>query len=168
MDIISPINIETMALYNPNYSYTNYLIPGLTTFGYLMVILVAAVILISSEFTHDTFDDLLSISRSNISVIILGKSIPHILIHTMNILILAGLIFPMFHIKIMGSTLLVIGFLIYFVIVAFALGLMISSLFHNQMFATELALFIVTPAFIFSGLTFPLWGCPVYINFWQR
>ena len=33
---------------------------------------------------------------------------------------------------------------------------MISSLFHDLMFSTELALFLTTPAFIFSGLSYPL------------
>lgn len=161
MNIISPISIETMVLYNPNYSYSNYLIPGLTTFAYLMIIMVASVLLISSEFTHNTFSELMGLSKGKVSIIILGKALPHIFIHSLNLIILVGIIFPIFNITINNSPFVTILYLVFFVIVIFSLGFMISSLFHNQMFATELALFIVTPAFIFSGLTYPLWAMPL-------
>ena len=165
MDIISPIKIESMVLYNPNYSYANYLVPGLTTFSYLMIIMVASVLLISSEFTHNTFPELLILSDKKISIIIFGKALPHIIIHSINLIILIGIIFPLFNITINSSAFGLILFLIFFAIVVFAMGFMISSLFHNQMFATELALFIVTPAFIFSGLTYPLWAMPGIYRF---
>ena len=165
MNIISPIKIETMVLYNPNYSYVNYLAPGLTTFAYLMIIMVASVLILSSEFTHNTFNELLKLSENKISIIILGKSLPHIVIHIINLIILVGIVFPIFNIKIHSSWVTVLLFLIFFSIVVFALGFMISSLFRDQMFATELALFVVTPAFIFSGLTYPLWAMPWLFRF---
>ena len=31
---------------------------------------------------------------------------------------------------------------------------------HDQQKATEVAIFLVTPAFLFSGLTFPAWAMP--------
>ena len=43
-------------------------------------------------------------------------------------------------------------------------GVLISSLFKDQFMATEVAVFINTPGFIFSGFTFPLWGMPVIHN----
>lgn len=165
MNIVNPIKIETMVLYNPNYSYVNYLAPGLTTFAYLMIIMVASVLIFSSEFTHNTFYELLNISNNKISIIILGKSLPHIIIHIINLTILIGIIFPLFNITIHNSVVVVLLFLIFFSIVVFALGFMISSLFKDQMFATELALFVVTPAFIFSGLTYPLWAMPWIFRF---
>ncbi len=165
MNIVNPIRIETMVLYNPNYSYVNYLAPGLTTFAYLMIIMVASVLIFSSEFTHNTFYELLNISKNQISIIILGKTLPHIIIHIINLTIPIGIIFPLFNITIHNSVVVVLLFLIFFSIVVFALGFMISSLFKDQMFATELALFVVTPAFIFSGLTYPLWAMPWIFRF---
>ncbi len=37
---------------------------------------------------------------------------------------------------------------------------MLSSLIPKRTLATEVALFVLTPAFIYSGLTFPLWAMP--------
>ena len=71
-------------------------------------------------------------------------------------IILFGVFFPLFNITIAGSVITAILFTFFFLIVVFFFGLMLSSLFHDLMFSTELALFLTTPAFIFSGLSYPL------------
>ena len=165
MDIVNPVKIDTQILYNSNYSYEQYLFPGLAVFTLMMIIMLTSVLLISSEFVHNTFPDLLHTAQNKISAIIIGKSIPHIFIHSINIIILVGIIFPLFGISINGQVILVLLYLIFFVIVTFFFAIAISSLFHDQMFATEIVLFYNTPAFIFSGLTFPLWAMPKAIAF---
>lgn len=160
MNIINPIKIETQVLYNPNYSYQSYLVPGLMSFMLQMLVMICAVLIISSEFTHETFPELMNIAQNKISLILLGKMIPHILIHTANALMITGICFPLFNIRIYGSEIILLIFMIYFIISCLSLGVFISSMFHDQLFATELALFINTPGFIFSGFTFPLWGMP--------
>jgi ABC-2 type transport system permease protein len=165
MDIVNPVKIDTQILYNPNYSYEQYLFPGLAMFTLMMIIMLTSVLLISSEFVHNTFPDLLSTAQNKVSAIIIGKSIPHIFIHSINIFILIGIIFPLFGIAINGHVVLTLLFLIFFVIITIFFGIAISSLFHDQMFATEIVLFYNTPAFIFSGLTFPLWAMPKAIAF---
>jgi len=165
MDIVNPVKIDTQILYNSNYSYEQYLFPGLAVFTLMMIIMLTSVLLISSEFVHNTFPDLLHTAQNKISAIIIGKSIPHIFIHSINIIILVGIIFPLFGISINGQVILVLLYLIFFVIVTFFFAIAISSLFHDQMFATEIVLFYNTPAFIFSGLTFPIWAMPKAIAF---
>ena len=160
MSIVNPIKIETSVLYNPNYSYENYLVPGLSTFALMMIIIVSSVLLINSEFYHNTFNELVSLSGNKISIILAGKLIPHLAVHILNILILTGLIFPLFKIINNGSGLVLIFFMILFALVTMLAGIMVSTFINNRMLATELALFVITPAFIFSGLTFPLWAMP--------
>lgn len=169
MHYIQPIKIETQSLFNPNYSYLSYLFPGLALFTLQMLIMISAVVVISSEFTHDTFPELLKIADNKLGIILLGKAIPHFLINASTVMLISGILFPMFNIKVYGSITFVILFMLYFVAACLAVGLFISSLFHNQLFATEIAVFLNTPAFIFSGFTFPLWGMPfatiVYAQF---
>jgi ABC-2 type transport system permease protein len=165
MDIVNPVKIDTQILYNSNYSYEQYLFPVLAVFTLMMIIMLTSVLLISSEFVHNTFPDLLRTAQNKISAIIIGKSIPHIFIHSINIIILVGVIFPLFGISINGQVIPVLFYLIFFVIVTFFFAIAISSLFHDQMFATEIVLFYNTPAFIFSGLTFPIWAMPKAIAF---
>ncbi len=168
MNYISPIRIESQYLYNPNYNYENYLIPALIPALLQMIIIVAGVLLISSEFTHNTFNELIEVSGKSVFNIIVGKSLPHLAIHTCTILGIVGIIFPLFNIEISGSIIILIAFLIYFAVACFFIGLLISCIFHNQFFATELAVFLNAPAFMFSGYTFPVWGMPALHNLFAQ
>lgn len=168
MNVINPIRIETQSLYNPGYNYLSYLIPGLLTAMFQMIIMISAVLIISSEFTHNTVPELIEFSGNNIFAIVAGKSIPHIILHSITALGLIGIIFPLFSIEVNGSVILTLAFLEYFILVSFSLGFLLSCSFHEQLFATEVALFINTPAFIFSGFTFPLWGMPALHNYFAQ
>ena len=161
MDIASPIKLDTKILFNPGYNYEVYLVPALASFALHMVTLLIAVLLISAEFSENTFADLLNTADNKISAIIIGKAIPHLAIQSLNVIILLGVFFPLFNVSIAGSSLTAILFTIFFLAVIFFFGLMISSLIHDQMLSTEAALFLTTPAFIFSGLSFPLRIMPV-------
>ncbi|HPS65538.1 MAG TPA: ABC transporter permease, partial [Ignavibacteria bacterium] len=151
MNIINKVTIDTQSLYNPNYNYLDYLIPGLVPSMLQMLIMVVAVLLLSSEFTHGTFADLLETSRYRIGALILGKSIPHIAIHTITAIGILAILFPLFGISGNGSMLLSIGVYFIFVCASFFMGMAISALVHDQYLSTEVALFLNTPAFIFSG-----------------
>ena len=162
MHIINPFRIETQSLYNPNYNYLNFLVSGLIPVMLQMIIMVAAVLLNSSEFTHRTFLELFATAEGSVWAIFIGKSLPHLAIHSAAVLGILGIIFPLFGMQIVGSTLATAFLFIYFVMASFFFGLMISAVFHNQQFATEVALFINIPAFIFSGFVFPLWAMPLF------
>ncbi|MFA3781770.1 ABC transporter permease [Melioribacteraceae bacterium 4301-Me] len=161
INLINPIRLDTNSLYNPNYSYLSYLVPGLIAFSLQIIIIITAAVSIGSEFTDNSFEKLLKIPDNNLSAILIGKSLPLILIHTVNVFLILGIIFPLLNIPIHGNVLLVALFIIYYIISCVMLGLLISSIFHNQLLATEFAVFINTPAFILSGFTFPIWAMPL-------
>lgn len=161
LNIANPIKVEAQSLYNPNYSYLAYLVPGLLAFTLQLVIMVSSVIIISSEFSHDTFPQLLEISHNNIYKIIIGKAVPHLLIHSATIMLIVGIVMPFAGIKVIGNPVIMILFFILFVAACLSFGIFISCAFHDQMFATSLVLFINMPAFIYSGYTFPLWAMPL-------
>lgn len=160
MNLVNPIKVESNILYNPNYSYLTYLIPGLTTFILMMIVMMGAVPIINHKITESDFRNELLLTNKKIFPIVIGKSIPHLLFHFANALILVGIIFPIFNINIKSSPFILVIYLFYFIIISFSFGLMLSSLIPKRSFATEVALFILTPAFIYSGLTYPLWAMP--------
>jgi ABC-2 type transport system permease protein len=162
MNVVNPIRLDTQVLYNSNYSYLNYLIPPLLPMILQMIIMVAGVLVISSEFTHGTFTDLLDVGGDDLFAVFFGKALPHLALHSATVLGIVGIIFPLFGIEITGSVIAVILLLVYFAAASLFLALAISSLMHDQQKATEVALFLVTPAFIFSGLTFPDWAMPAF------
>jgi len=160
MNIVNPIHLDTQVLYNSNYSYLNYLIPPMLPMVLQMIIMVAGVLVISSEFTHGTFHELLDTGNDSLFAVFFGKALPHLGMHSATALGIVGIIFPLFGIEITGSVIAVIALLLYFVAASLFLALAISSIMHDQQKATEVALFLVTPAFLFSGLTFPIWAMP--------
>lgn len=160
MATVNPIQIKTVSLYNPTYSYENYLMPGLVTFTLQMMIMIAAVIILSSEFTHNTFGELVKLAENKAYRIFIGKSVPHLIIHFASIVLILGVIFPLYNIKIKGSIIDVYILLYTFIISIFMVGFLISTIIKDQLLATEIVVFINTPAFIFSGFTFPIWGMP--------
>ncbi len=160
MAIVNPIQIETASLYNSTYSYENYLMPGLVTFTLQMMVMLAAVIVISSEYSHHSFNELVNLAGNSTYKILIGKSIPHLLIHFASITLIIGIIFPLYNITIHGSVFTVFVLMVTFIFASFFFGLLISAIINDQLLATEIAVFINTPAFIFSGFTFPIWGMP--------
>jgi ABC-2 type transport system permease protein len=160
MAVLNPISIETASLFNPTYSYENYLMPGLVTVTLQMLIMLAAVIVISSEYTHHTFTNLVKMAEGKAYKILIGKSVPHLLIHFSSIILIVGIIFPLYNITINGAAITLILLMSCFIAASFMMGLLISAIINDQLFATEIAVFINTPAFIFSGFTFPIWGMP--------
>lgn len=160
MNLVNPIRVESNILYNQNYSYITYLIPGLTTFTLMMIIIMGAIPIINENIEDEDFKKTYKATGFKITPIIIGKAIPHFAFHFSNMLILIGLIFPIFHIYTQARIILIIGYLILFELVSFSFGIMLSSLVPKRVFATEVALFVLTPAFIYSGLTFPLWAMP--------
>lgn len=168
MAIVNPIQIETASLYNPNYSYENYLMPGLVTFTLQMMVMLAAVIVISSEYSHHSFNELVNLAGNSPYKILLGKSIPHLLIHFGSITLIIGIIFPLYNITIHGSIFTVFTLMVTFIFASFFFGLLISAIINDQLLATEIAVFINTPAFIFSGFTFPIWGMPFILTIFAQ
>lgn len=160
MDIINPVKVETQSLYNSNYNYLDYLIPGLIPAMFQMIIMLIAVLVFSSEFAHNTFGELMQTANNSIFTVILGKSIPHLLLHTATAFGVIGILYPFFKVPVYGSVFYTFLFFILFILASFFFGMAISTLTKNQFFATEAALFINTPAFIFSGFVYPLWAMP--------
>lgn len=160
INLVNPIKVESNILYNSNYSYITYLIPGLTTFIMMMIAIMGAVPIINHKLIESEFQNELAMTNNKILPVLIGKSIPHLLFHFANALILVGIIFPLFHINVKSSPFILIIYLFFFIVVSFSFGIMLSSIFQKRSFATEVALFVITPAFIYSGLTFPLWAMP--------
>ncbi|RLD10275.1 hypothetical protein DRI50_11255 [candidate division KSB1 bacterium] len=160
MDKTLPVRIESKSLYNPAYNYENFLVPGLLPMLLQLMIMVAGVLICSSEYTHNTIQELYRLADSGISAIFWGKSLPHLMVHSATVLGLLGILFPWFGIPFRGS--LLAGFVLMelFVMASFFMAMALSTLFHDQFLATEIAVFFNTPAFIFSGYTFPVWAMP--------
>ena len=160
LTLANPIRITSHSLYNPGYNYANFLPPGIIMVLLQMLIMILAVVVINDEVNDGTLADLFQTARGKVSAVLFGKTLAHLAIHTATGLGVLGLLFPLFGIPIKGSFLLAVLFMLCFIAASFLPGLVISCLFKNRFVATDIAAIFNSPAFLFSGYTYPLWAMP--------
>ncbi len=166
--LVQPIALTTYTLYNPDYDYQQYLTPGLITVALQMMIIMISVLLLNYEGKTASLTSLVQMARGSAALIIAGKTLAHLLIAWLNFILVAGVIFPLFG---LGQPAASGAFFLLYTLLALAcigLGLMVSALFTDAMLATDIALFYTSPAFVFSGYTFPRWAMPWYDQFYAR
>ena len=165
--LIQPIKLNTTTLYNPDFNYQMYLTPGLITVGLQMALIVASVLILNLEFKRNTIDELLKISTSS-SQIFIGKMFAHLCIAWILFLLVAFLVFPMYHLEKSGTY---FNFFIMYTLMSLAcigIGMMVSAISNNLLLVTDIALFFTSPAFVFSGFTFPRMAMPWYDQFYAE
>lgn len=159
--LVQPIKLNTTVLYNPEFDYQKYLTPGLVTVGLQMALIVASVLILNLEFERNTIDDLLKISKSS-SQIIVGKMLAHLCIAWILFLLISFVVFPIYD---LGKPSTNFNFFVLYTLMALAcigIGMMLSAITNNLLFVVDVALFFTSPAFVFSGFTFPRWAMPWY------
>ncbi|HEX7753922.1 MAG TPA: ABC transporter permease, partial [Niabella sp.] len=165
MALLQPIQLNTVTLYNPDYNYQQYLTPGLITVGFQMALILVGVLLINYELKTKTFEELIQTAKGAASPIIVGKTIAHLTVAWVNYFLIAGIIFPIYGLSKPGTFW---PFFLLFSLLSLAcigIGILVSSIISDIITATDVALFYTSPAFVFSGFTFPRWAMPWYDQF---
>lgn len=166
MAIVEPVVLTTLPLYNPEYNYFQYLVPGLITVALQMIIIMVGVLMLNYEAKTGTEQELYALSKGSAINIVLGKTLAHLTLSWVNFILVTGILFPLFNI---GNFTLTLHFFLLFNLLALAcigIGLLISSIISDTMLATDIALFYTAPAFVFSGYTFPRWAMPWYDQYY--
>ncbi|MCK7554456.1 ABC transporter permease [Chitinophaga sedimenti] len=129
---------------------------------------MVAVLLLNMEWKDGCMPELQRIAGNSAGVVIAGKTLAHLSVSWINFLLMAGVIFPIFGLNRTGTT---INLFILFNVLALAcigIGLMISAIVKDVMLACDIALFYTSPAFVFSGFTFPRWAMPWYDQYYAN
>ena len=160
--IIAPIRVITKPLYNSYYNYLYYLIPGLTTVLLQMIVFFLAARSINSEFNNNTFEDLLSISNGNILMLLLGKLLTYTLLGFLIGIVIFAFVHPILGVPIGENTISFLGVVFIFVMTNAMLGIMVSTIFKDEAIAMDISFVYNSPAFVFSGFTFPIMAMPAF------
>jgi len=172
MNLVMPFRMHKKALYNPNYNYMQYLAPGLLTVLFQMIIMFAGTSAINIEFNEKKSNkgifELLGISKNKILNIILGKALAYVTVSIFPALLILLVVFPLLGIIIYGNIFILFLYLIYFAFVSVSLGLMLSSILLENAIALDIAFVYNSPAFVFSGFTFPAWALPIYDQYYAQ
>lgn len=162
-----PITVNSKPLFNTEYNYLYYLVPGLLTVLLQMIVFFLGARSINKELGAGREKEMLEAANHSIFGLISGKLIVYTLIG-MVLALFTGIVFKLFGIPYqhqIGDTLLLFFF---FSLANAALGMMLSALVTEEIVALDIALFYNSPAFIFSGFTFPILGMPFLDSLWAK
>ncbi|MBU3024494.1 ABC transporter permease [Zobellia galactanivorans] len=160
---VLPIQVNSRVLGNPQYNYSYYLIPGLSIVLLQMIVFIAASRAFNNEWKNNTFQGLVTASKGNFLSMLFGKYLAFLVYGLSLCGMVLAVLFPVFGIPVYGNIGGLMALLFLLITVNIFLGFGLSLLFKNELIALDLAIFYNSPAFVFSGFTFPIWAMP-WIN----
>jgi ABC-2 type transport system permease protein len=167
LNLAMPIVVSAKPLFNQIYNYMYYLVPGLMTVLLQMIVFFISTRSINSEFNKGTFTDLIKVSNNSALNIILGKTLVYFLL-SMGIAMFIALVFLFFGIPFKDRAMEVLVLFSIFILSNIALGQMLSATIDDEMLALDIAFFYNSPAFVFSGFTFPIFGMPFFDSLYAQ
>lgn len=158
------INTSTKMLYNEELRSVFMFVPGVITVILMLVSAMMTSISITREKEVGTMEAILVSPLKPIQIII-GKVSPYVLLSFINlitILVLAKFVFLM---PIQGNIVLLLLESVLFIVMALALGILISTVSKSQQQAMLMSMFaLMLPTILLSGFIFPIENMPVILQ----
>lgn len=157
---IPEINNQTRYWYNPELSSTNFIVPGLIAVVLMMLSALLTSVTVVRERERGTIE-MLVVSPVKPIELMIGKLTPYVIIAFADVLLVLLVSAFIFHIRLVGSPLLVLGLSTIFLVAALGLGLLISTVAKTQQIAMVLAVMATQlPTVLLSGFIFPISSMP--------
>ncbi|MBC8319232.1 MAG: ABC transporter permease [Bacteroidetes bacterium] len=167
LNLAAPIIITAKPLFNPIYNYLYYLLPGLMTVLLQMIVFFISARSINSEYNNGGFSELVKVSNNSSMNIIMGKTLVYFFL-SMAIAMFIALVFIMFEIPFKDMELELLFLFSVFILSNIALGQMLSTTIDDEILTLDIAFFYNSPAFVFSGFTFPMFGMPFFDSLYAQ
>jgi ABC-2 type transport system permease protein len=159
----APIRIDTRVLFNPDLNTAWFMVPGTMCMVMIITTMVMSNLAIVREKEMGTFEMLISAPVST-SEVILGKTIPYVVLGMCNFPLVLGVAVFIFHVPLRGSLVLLCVAALTFIFTAVALGTLVSTFCQNQQQATLAGFLVIFPMIMFSGLMFPIENMPASVR----
>ncbi|HET9235862.1 MAG TPA: ABC transporter permease [Oligoflexus sp.] len=158
--LASPIRAEIRPLGNPSFSYADFMLPGMLLTVLQQVILLALALSWAGERESMTLAELRSLSQ-RFWVILLGKNLPHFVIHSFWLFIFLSVVLPLSSVSSEAQFGSLVLFSMLFVLVMLGWGTWVSLAIGDRLGATQALMFLSVPSFILSGYTWPSASLPL-------
>ncbi len=154
------VPIVTRTLYNPQLKSAYNFVPGIMGMIFILICAMMTSISIVSEKERGTMD-LLLVSPVRPGTIILGKLVPYFLLSCIILALMLTLGYTVLEIPLSASVVSVIGISLLYIVLALALGLLISTLASTQVAALLVSgVMFMLPVVLLSGMIFPVENMP--------
>lgn len=163
-DRVALSSVQVRHWFNPNLDYVYHIIPSLVAIITTISTLVVTSLSIAREREQGTFDQLL-VSPLTPGMIMIGKTVPALLVATLQgtVILLAGVF--VYHIPFQGSVPLLYGSMFFYILALAGFGLLISSVCATQQQAFLGVFSFMMPAVLLSGFPSPVENMPLWLQY---
>ena len=157
------IDARIRTWYNPNLDSRNFYVPGIVAFMIMLISLLFTSMAIIREREAGTIEQLIVGPLKPVELI-LGKTIPYIIIAQAQMVMVIMFAVFWFSIPLKGSLLLLFAATSLFLLSTLGLGLFISTISATQQQAMMTTFFFILPFFMLSGFVFPIANMPLVVQ----
>ncbi|MBU1226872.1 MAG: ABC transporter permease [Actinobacteria bacterium] len=158
-----PPGVQVEILFNPELSTANIMIPGLIGFVLLAIGTIITSLGVVRERAEGTIEQLAVMPLRPRDVIV-GKIAPYFMFGVLDLVLITVLGLVLFDVPFRGSILLFAMGGLLFLFVALGFGVLISTVSQSQGEAIQLAIMVMIPQILLSGMIFPLQSMPMGVR----
>ena len=162
--VLPGIDLRSRVWFNPNLLSANYFIPGVIANILALVTLMLTAMGIVREKEIGTMEQLM-VTPIRPMELMLGKTLPFLLVGLFDAVALTGLALLIFSIPLKGSLLLLLACAALYLLTTLGLGLFISTITRTQQQAMMSTFFLFMPLFLLSGFAFPIGSMPEAVQY---
>jgi len=156
--------VDLRVLFNPELVSSHFIVPGLVAIVLIMICALLTSIAVTREKETGTLEQVLT-TPVLAGQVILGKVAPYLVLGALDTVLILAAGRWLFQVPLTGSVLALAGYSLLYVLIALALGLLISATVRTQRVAMMLALIMtMLPAMILSGFIFPVRSMPLVMQ----
>ena len=159
-----PLDFRSRIWFNPELRSTVFLVPGLISFIMVITAVISTALSVVREKEKGTME-MLEASPLTSRALILGKTVPYMVISLFEIFLILVAGRFLFGVEIQGSIVALFGISLLFILSCLGMGLLISTVAETQQSAFLIATVVtVLPSFVLSGFIFPIRNMPKIIQ----
>lgn len=164
-EIVPPVEARVRVWFNEDLESRNFIIPGIIAIIIMIAGAMLTALVVAREYENGTMETIKSLPLSAFEFI-LGKAIPYFFIALIDVLIAVLMGQLLFGIVMKASFALMLLASSLYILVALALGLLISSVTKNQLVANQAAVLLTfLPSMLLSNFVFPVLNMPKVLQF---
>ncbi|HEX9142685.1 MAG TPA: ABC transporter permease, partial [Candidatus Binatia bacterium] len=159
-----PVTVQSRLWFNEANESRYFLVPGVIVLIMTLIGAFLTSLVVAREWERGTMEAMF-VTPVRPDEILLGKTIPYFVLGMIGLILCLLAAKFLFHVPFRGSALVLIGASMLYLLVALAIGLLISSALKSQFVASQVALLVTfLPAVMLSGFLFDLRSMPAAVR----
>lgn len=160
------VSAKTVSLYNPSSGYATFLIPVVLVIIFQTCILTSIGILGGTMREEKKLRKLYPHSDNFLGTlpIVMGKATTYLVLGLAILLVMLGVVMPVFNIPMRNNLLTVVVFMIPFLLSLVYLGIFLLNFFKHREDAIMLIMYTSIPALLITGISWPTTSIPDWIQ----